>query len=293
MSKSIVLTDLGGYPLTQSDVDYLQTAFNELFAAIGKSMGFVNNTVPYIVCGCKVTKTYVGGTTYNYSVSAGWANYQGNFIRVPAISFAGIDESVNAMYMLITLSAAPTSIPFYNATTPNVICDSTISLMAQAIGTADDATHFLLSELVPYGVALGLNNRDSAWQNMVVNTATGSGGVTGTIKYKKDYIANTIRLTSSLTVNDPFNLTASPAVSRYLLGTLPAGYYSTTVIYFTAEANVIDGTPNFMQDDLGTGYIKHINMYIDAGGNVYALLVKPAVGTLVYGFEFSAVLPLD
>ncbi len=139
--KSIDFTQPGGFPLTQDQLGYLQTAYTECVAALA-AMGGAG---PFVVSGCVITKTLVSGTTYNYSITDGWVYRNGTMIHVPSIGLAGIDESIYAAYMVINDSVS--SLVYNDGSTPNVIFDNGISLTAQAIGTADDSTHFLLSEL--------------------------------------------------------------------------------------------------------------------------------------------------
>ena len=87
----------------------------------------------------------MSGTTYSYSATSGWIYFNGSMIRVPSLGLAGIDESTHAPYVQVNTSE--TSLVFNDGSSPNVILDDSISLIAQPIGTADDSTHFLLSEL--------------------------------------------------------------------------------------------------------------------------------------------------
>ena len=143
--KSIDFTQPGGFPLTQDQLGYLQAGYTECLNALAAMGG----SGPFTVNGCSVTKTPVSGTIYNYAVTAGWVFYEGNLIKVSASTLTGIDESVDAAYMLITQSA--TSLVYNNGSTPNVVLDAGITLVAQAIGTADDSSHFLLSEVIHNG----------------------------------------------------------------------------------------------------------------------------------------------
>ena len=139
--KSIDFTKPGGFPLTQDQLGYLQTAYTECLNALAAMGG----SGPFVISGCVVTKTQVSGTIFNYSVTTGWICFGGSMLRVPAMTLSGIDESINAAYMLVTPSA--TSLAFYNGVSQSVILDNSVSIIGQAIGSADDSTHFLLSEL--------------------------------------------------------------------------------------------------------------------------------------------------
>jgi len=139
--KTIDFTQPGGFPLTQDQLGYLQTAYTECINALAAMGG----DGPFTISGCAVTRTHVTGSVYNYSVAQGWVYYQGNMIRVPSITLTGINESTHAAYMLIVPSVLP--LTYNDGSTPNVILDNSITLAALPVGTADDSTRFLLSEL--------------------------------------------------------------------------------------------------------------------------------------------------
>ncbi len=282
--KSIDFTKPGGFPLTQDQLGYLQTAYTECLNALATTGG----SGPFAISGCVVTKTLVSGTTFNYAVTAGWVYYAGNMIRVPAITLAGIDESINAAYMLITPTAAP--LAFYNGSNPDVILDSSISLMAQTIGTPDDSTHFLLSELVSYGVSLGNNNRESTWSTIVVNTLPADGGVTGNIYYKKNFLTNTLQLRGFLSANNAQNFAASPLSLYPLMCTLPSGYWPANPSAFFM-ANKFFATQ--ILDDTGIDYIRSVECSVNVGGQLLIRWIRPTASILGYSIEFNTIIPLD
>ena len=282
--KSIDFTKPGGFPLTQDQLGYMQTAYTECLNALVA----IGGNGPFAISGCIVTKTLVSGTTFNYSVTAGWVYYNGSMIRVPATSLTGIDESVNAAYMLVTPTAAPLS--FYNGSNPNVILDSSISLVAQAIGTADDSTHFLLSELIPFGVSFGNFNRESAWNTLIVNTAPADGGVTGNIYYKKNFLTNTLQLRGFLTANNAQNFAASPAALYAIMGTLPAAYWPISLeVPFIATYAL----SYLIKDDAGVAWIKQINGALNNTGQIGINWLKPDIAVTGYIIQFDVILPLD
>jgi len=290
MSKNLDCTQPGGMPWTQNRLGFIQQAYQEMFAAMFAANGLTGNT-PYIIYGCAITRTLVTGTQYNYSIAAGWMWYEGNAIRVPASGPVLVDESVNACYSLITTTATP--LTFNNGSTPNVVEDVTISLQAQPIGTANSSDAFLMSEAVSVGVALGQAYRPG-WATLAVATASGVGGVTGSIYYKKDTIANTLLLRFSLTVNDPYNLVAAPAATAYVIQTMPAGFYNSGHdIDFIIGVGAQDGSNNTVKDDAGVSWIRQAQVAISNTGDINIFLMKPAVGCTVYNVYGMVVLPLD
>jgi len=284
--KFINWGNLGGYPLAQDDLQYLQKAWDEMIEAIGAMGG----SGPYIVTGCAVSNVLVGGTVYTYTIAAGWVYYEGLLQRVPGNSI-NVDTSVNAPYL--QLSTADTTLPFYNGSTPGVLQDTTGAMVSEVAGTANTATLFALSGLIAYGVSLGIENRP-AWATLAVSSLSAAGGVTGSIYYKKDTIANTLLLRFSLTVNDPYNLVAAPAATAYVIQTMPAGFYNSGHdIDFIIGVGAQDGSNNTVKDDAGVSWIRQAQVAISNTGDINIFLMKPAVGCTVYNVYGMVVLPLD
>ncbi len=282
--KAIDFTQPGGFPLTQDQLGYLQTAYTECINALAAMGG----DGPFTVSGCVVTKTLVSGTTYNYSITPGWVYYEGNMIRVPAIGLAGINESTDAAYMLISPAALP--LTYNDGSTPNVIFDSSISLTALPTGTTDDSTRFLLSELVPFGVGFGNANKESAWNTLVVNTPSASGGVTGNIYYRKNFLTNTLQLRGFLDSANAQNFAASPFALYYSMGTLPTEYRPTSVeVPFIASY----AFANLIKDDLGISWIKQVNGIVNSASQILINWLRPDSAIAGYGILFDATLTLD
>ena len=141
--NKIDFSKLGGYPLCQDDLEYMQDGITNAMLALFAGLG----NGPYIISGCAVTVTLVTGTTYNTSITSGWIYYNGDIIPVTACSLNGVDLGVNGVYAVVTNSDVPNPLAFENGSAPDVLISSAITgLVAQVAGTADDATHFLLSE---------------------------------------------------------------------------------------------------------------------------------------------------
>ena len=281
--KSIDFTKPGGFPLTQDQLGYLQTAYTESVYALTNMGG----NGPFVVSGCVITKSLVTGTTYNYAMTDGWIFYQGNMVKVNAGGLLSINESVDATYMQVNTSANP--LTYNDGSTPSVVLDSYITLVAQPIGTADDTTHFLLSELAPFGTGFGMNNRESTWNSLVVNTLAADGGVTGTIYYKKNFVTNTLHIRSYLSSANAQNFPASPAAIYSLMGTLPTGYLPNNNAYFTGYYFAA----NLIKDDLGIAWIKHLTCAVNTGGQVSVNWLRPDSAISGYAVIFNAVIPLD
>lgn len=221
--KSIDFTKPGGFPLTQDQLNYLQTAYTESLSAIAQ-MG-ASGTSPVKVSGMDVSSPGTG----SYSVTSGWFYYNGHLVRFNASSVSGATGGSDAFVVLNT-SSLP--LVFYDGSTPNVVNEVSASLNVLPTSTPTDSTHFPLSTLKPIGVGLGVNNRESSWNSIAVSTAAADGGVAGTLYYKKDFIANTLHLRVQLIAANAQNFAASPGTLFYLMSTLPTEYTPANNVWF-------------------------------------------------------------
>ena len=157
-------------PGAQNRLAYLQNGWTEALIALAS----VGGSGPIVISGMVITKALVGGTTYNYSFTDGWILFNGEMIRMPAGGIAGVDESIDAVYVQLNRTSTP--LTYNDGSTPNVVNDVTASLISQVIGTASDATHFLLSALQPYG-------REASATSLPITTVSGFGSIGGTVSY--------------------------------------------------------------------------------------------------------------
>ncbi|MFI5196963.1 MAG: hypothetical protein ACHQD8_07720 [Chitinophagales bacterium] len=277
--KSIDFSKPGGIPLTQDLLDYLQTAYKEAISGLAA----VGGAGPIIVSGMGITKTLVTGSTYNYTITDGWVLYNGDMLRVLAGGISGVDESVNDVYVELTPGSTP--LTYNDGSTPNVINDVTCSLISQTIGTADDATHFLLKGLKKYG-------RENTEGHIAVSTLAADGGVTGDIYYRKNFLNNTLQLRGFLGCNNAQNFASIANIHAMVLCTLPPGYWTVSSrAYFTAEIKFLFTTR--FKDDLGVGWLERIVCSLDTVGNIRIWGVRPDISIAAYSLEFFVILPLD
>jgi hypothetical protein len=279
--KAIDFTKPGGFPLTQDQLGYLQTAYTECLDVLASLGTNVTTTAPVILSGMLSTTT--GGTT---TVSAGWFFYNGRMVRFPAQSYGTVITG-NAMYVVVTPAATP--LTYNDGSTPNVIEDVTGVLNSLVNTTPTDSTHSLLSALLPIGVGFGSNNREQVWQSIAVSTAPADGGVTGTIYFKKDLTANTLQVRGALAANNAQNFAASPSALYAIMATFPIGYIPNNIANFTGYYYV----SSLIKDDLGIAWIKQVNCALNNTGQFYVNWIRPDVAILGYGIVFNTIIPLD
>jgi hypothetical protein len=270
--KSIDFSRPGGFPLTQDRLAYLQTAYSEVLQAI-IAMGGAG---PFIISGMAISG---GGDT----VSSGWFYYNGDIIQ-----FTGgtvVPTGGDVPEVVITPIANP--LTYNDGSTPTVIFDKTAAL-THGPGITD-ATHFPVSALIPFGVNFGQNNRESTWQSIAVSTDPSVGGVTGTIYYKKDFIANTLQIRAVLLSNNAQNFHASPGALFYIMGVLPGGYIPNNMVNFTGYYYI----SSLIKDDVGQSWIHQVNCTVNPAGQIGVNWIKPDISVGGYGIQFNTVIPLD
>ncbi len=273
MGKSINFSQLGGYPLCQDDIDYLQQAYSEIFTALGS----IGGTVPYSVKGMVVSGA--GNTA-----SDGWFYYLGDFIK-----FTGgtvVPTGTDVAMVSITTSSLP--LTFYDSSAQDVIIEKTATLVAGPSSTG--AGGFPLSSLVPFGVALGLNYRESAWNSIAVATGAGHGTITGTVYYKKDFMANTLRLKGVLSAASPADFAAAPSLTYTVVATLPAAYWPASI---NKPFFAIGIFATEVLDHSGTSYFNTLTCLLNNAGQIGMVWRKPDASVAGYGVQFDVIVSLD
>lgn len=176
--KSIDFSQPGGFPLTQDQLDHLQSGYKEATLALARIGGYNNG--PFAISGMEVTSPTPG----DYVVTEGWFLYNDDIMRFPNSGIAGIAAGYD---VYIQIQHDNSSVYYNDGVLREVILESRGELAPLPTGTPEDASHFLLSSLRRFGVGLGLANRESDWNTLVVNTDPAVGGVTGTVYYKKNF----------------------------------------------------------------------------------------------------------
>ncbi len=277
--KTIDFTKPGGFPLTQDQLNYLQSAYIEATNALAAMGG--GGSLPVVLSGTAVSNPATG----DYSVTDGWFFYNGEMIRCEASSVSGATGGSD-VYMSITETSTP--LIYFDGSTPNVINEKTASLGVLPTGTVADATRFPLTDLTVFGKGFGAANREAAWKTLSVSTSVPDGGVTGTVHYKKDHTSNTLHIRGVLTAANAQNFAASPGSLFYLMGSLPAAYAPVNTGYFMAQYF----GAGLIKDDIGVGWIKQVNCVINTSGQLSANWLKPELAVSGYAVNIAATIYL-
>lgn len=273
--KAIDFTHAGGFPLTQDELDYLQEAYTECINA----MGLMGGNGPALINGMGVTVS--GGTT---TIADGWFFYNGEMIKFNSGSYTTIPPGD---VVLVNITPTATNLIYNDGSSYGAILNKSATLLLGPSATT--ATQFPFSLMRPFQLIFGQNGREAAWSSLTVSTPVPDGGVTGTIYYKKDLLANTLQIRGLLNANNAQNFGASPSALFYSMGTLPAGYIPNNTAYFTAQYFVA----GLIKDDLGIAWIKQVNCAINSTGQVLINWIKPDVSILGYAIDFNTTIPLD
>lgn len=277
--KTIDFTKPGGFPLTQDQLNYLQSAYSEAINALAAMGG--GGSSPVVVSGMVISNPSSG----DYSVTDGWFFYNGEMIRCEGSSVSGATGGSD-VYVSITESTTP--LIYFDGSTPNVINEKTASLAVLPTGTVADTTIFPLADLTVFGKGFGAANREAAWKTLSVSTSVPDGGVSGTVYYKKDHTANTLHIRGLLTAANAQNFAASPGALYYLMGSLPAAYTPANTGYFMAQYF----GAGLIKDDAAVGWIKQVNCVINTSGQLLANWIKPELTVLGYAINISAIINL-
>ncbi len=275
--NTIDFTQVGGFPLTQERLKFLQEAYSGPINALSK-LGLTRST-PVALMGMAVSG---GGNT----VADGYFMYNDEIYAFTGGTVTPGGGDVALVEITVTVS----TLTYKSGATPAVVTTKTATLIDGP--TVTDATHFPVSALVPFGTALGQDNRDGAFTTVAVSVPfgyPGSGSITGNIDYKVDKIANTAQIKGVVTIGNPAVLPTGTLHSSQLasLGLIPTGRTVFTGLVTLAGAD----TGGARVARTGGGYIERVSVYLKTDGYLYADLVQAATATS-YVLEFNAVVPL-
>jgi len=273
--KAIDFTHAGGFPLTQDELDYLQQAYTECINALA----LMGGSGPVLISG--MGTNLMGGTTI---IANGWFFYNGAMVQFVSGSYSIIPIGD---VVLVTITPSATSLTYNDGSSYGAILNATATITLGPSATT--ATQFPLSALQPFQLVFGQNGREAAWSSLAVSTPVLSGGVTGTIYYKKDLMANTLQIRGLLTAGNAQNFGASPSALFYDMGSLPTGYIPNNETYFTAQYFI----SSLIKDDLGIAWIKQINCAINSTGQFYINWIRPDISVGGYAIQFNTTIPLD
>ncbi|MCD6011631.1 MAG: hypothetical protein K0Q79_1493 [Flavipsychrobacter sp.] len=216
--KKTDLTQPGGFPLDQNQLNHLQQGYIECLTELALVLG--SSTTPFAIRGCAITRTPTTGTLADYSIAAGSIFWNGEIVLNPStVVLTNVDESVDGLYVEIIPNNA--ALTYYDSSSPTVVFDNNIALSAYPLGTADDSTKFLWSHLKPMGVGLMENIMSNIYTPYLVPSYVGGyiDDTVSPIRYRKPVGSKTVTI-KGVTNN---SLGAS-MVTDDVVFVLPTGY---------------------------------------------------------------------
>lgn len=274
--KTINFSHPGGFPLTQQELDFMQSAYTEYANAFAK-MG-INGALPIIISGMNITYPSAGVV----AVSDGWLYYQGNLV-----SFSGGSVSPTGSDVpMVLINDSYTDLVYNNGVSHPAIRQITATLTVASISTS---VMFPVSSLKLFQEMFGKNARESSWGHIGVSTPSTVGGLYGDIYYKKNYLTNTLQIRGVITPNNAQNLMPSPTSINILVGTLSAEYSPANIFYFSSYYYA----SNLFKDDLGVAWIKQFTSIVNTGGQILINFIRPDAAVAAYTVMFNTIVPLD
>lgn len=221
--KSLDLTKPGGFPFTQDQLGYLQTAWTEALSALGRLGG----SGPFVLSGIAETGSVTWGD--------GWLFYNNEVIRFAATTIGGGAPAMGyEYYVVITDNATP--LTFYDRSTPNVVLEKVANMQVLASSTATDASHFKYSALdyrVPYELLTIANLNASTItldkDKTVFATATTAGIDTINVDETGAVPGKEVNIIAPTVGTETLNIV--PVASEILIITGPATMTHATVIW--------------------------------------------------------------
>jgi hypothetical protein len=275
--KSIDFSHPGGFPLTQNELDYLQSAYSECLNAFAR-MGVADSS-PVIICGME----YSVPTPGEVMVADGWFFRNGELVR-----FNGGRQSMGTgMVALLEVVTGTQSRTYFDGSSFGAIVEKEAVLRTGL--PLSDATRFPYSSFKSFHAAFGQRGREQVWSSIVVETDVSAGGVTGTLYYKKNLLTGMLQLRGSLSAGNAQNFAASPYAGSYLAGTLPAAYSPASNVPITGYRYL----SAMVKDDLGVAWINEIKITITAAGQILVGWIKPDAAVAGYEIVFNGMIPLD
>lgn len=274
--NTIDFSHVGGFPLTQTELDFMQQSYLKGIHALAQMSN--NADQPVIISGMQSTSGRLGTVT----VTDGWLYYRGDLVQFTGGTVTYADTHVP----LVEISQHHVLLTYQDGVERPALQVVTANLVT-GHATMDDA-HFPLHRLRTFHEGFGVAGKEANWNVLDVSTSYALGSIAGSIHYKLDRLCNSLHLRGMLFANDAQNLSSSTSGILTLVGTLPEGYRPAVNTYFTAY----NQSPSNVKDDAGVAWIKQVNALLHSSGNLQFNFMRPEVSVTELGFTFNVIIPL-
>lgn len=264
--KQIDFSKVGGFPLTQDTLDFMQQSYTDVlnaYASLG-NISVATNT-PYVITGMGTN-----GVTYY----KGWFIYNGDIIQFPNdINSSMLPALISPAVYGYVISETATALTFNDGNSNSVLKVKAATIGA---GLTISSTFIPLStKLYSFQEVFGAAAKDTETHS-VINAA--SGNITGNLYFRKNRLTNKMRIRGSLSVNTAIS---GPAVYNILSsGILPA--YECPFIGVQTSGTVLDSG--------GIDYINTLAFSLDTVGHINMIAIK---GASNYSVAINVELQLD
>lgn len=253
----------GGLPLSQNVLDWQQTGYKEVFAAIGK-LGWSGGD-PVIMTGCEDA----GAGVYN----DGWI-----FDGTEHYYFQGGDS----------VAAGTTNIKLQEITT-TVVFESGASqaIYSRKEYVFDNTGTIAIEDLLLFHKVFGEKTfgLDVANGSGTLNISGGTGNLSGQILMSKYLLTPQMRVRGAIIVQTPSAL-SDPPVYQTLGNVASADFHPAFNVHFKAN---IEG---YILETGGVLRFNDVNMRYTTAGNFDVQLIKPDAGVANYTITFNTIIPL-
>ena len=272
--NKIDFSQLGGFPLDEEALDFLQVAhadiLNSLFADAGNT--------PTIISG--MVQTFGSSST---TISTGLFYYNGELYHCQGATVSTllvVGQDIGVTYGGTTAPAI-----FENGATHNVYLtrDAVVGI------TTLPGINFLpWSTFKRWHSVFGSNAKTAM---ATINTGNfGAAGYNGTLNYIKNRLTNTLHIWGFVGVDDTTSLPATPVYETIF--TLPAGFIPNHGVPFIIPFRY-SGAP-LVEDDSGVTYVTSLNAEVNSSGDLNVGFIKPnSTVQPAYSINFNLIIPLD
>jgi len=274
--NQIDLSQLGGFPLDEDALDFMQQAYlsaiRGMFIDAGASPVIISGMVPDYTSGLQLTP----GAFY----------YNGEFYTFPGGSVGGAGLPPTTYCLNIAVSSTPAL--FESGVTHNVFITAEGALTL----SAPDATNIAYSTFKTWQEMFGRRARNIGIPFDVITVA--SGLLAGSIYYKKNVLTNTLHIRGNLSVN--VQNISTPHDPPYYYNGVGLGFPALAAAFRPANDVPFKCLVRYhtlqVFEATSKDYILDINAELNAAGEFGFGIIRPATAT-TYDITFNQIIPLD
>ncbi len=271
--KTINLTNAGGLLFNQDHLAFMQSAWKEFLRAF-TSMGGEGYGGPVILSGMALDGS---------SLTPGYFAVDGEVYFTNGGTIVIAPGPGNTLG--ITLNTVTITENYANGASQEVMYSTTG--VFGIVPNSPPADSYTMASFKLFGESFGARHRED-WVAITVSTGSGFGSVTGSVRYRKNILTNTLELSGVLTALTPADFPTLPSNTPIVIATLPTGYVPLFNRPFITH--ISDNTKPL--DRTSSQYLLQLSAMVTISGDIGINFVRP-VTTATYGLWFCVSIPLD